>query len=221
MTLAEFNRRFRIVPTSLWNWPRDLSKAGPDEPLGDDCQTYARTVAAIEGVRFPRAIMVRCWSPQNLRKFPFVPRHAVMWIKGKGFIDSSRREYRKTPWPHIPAWPVGAPLVAFLLMLASPLLAQDSAFWQATGCTLVPIQGAAWVAELRCQNFLTEMTPPVVTADLHIDGLAVHLSLAQTFGREPDSFAVTPPDGFVAIPPVLVLDEEARGVVQIMEYLGF
>jgi hypothetical protein len=112
-------------------------------------------------------------------------------------------------------------LAAKIIVLALPAAAQDSAFWQQTGCTLVPVQGAAWVAELRCQNFLTDMTPPVVTADLHIDGLAVHLSLAQTFGREPDSFTVTPPDGFVAIPPVLVLDEEARGVVLIPPWLGF
>lgn len=118
MTLAEFNRRFRIVPTSLFNWPRDLSKAGPNEPLEDDCQSYGKTVKSIEGVKFPRAIMIRCWSRQNLRKFPFVPRHAVLWVKGKGFIDSTVREYRKTPWPHIPAWPVGAPAILALAWVA-------------------------------------------------------------------------------------------------------
>jgi hypothetical protein len=110
---------------------------------------------------------------------------------------------------------------ALVLAFSLPAAAQDSAFWQATGCVLVPVQGEAWVAELRCQNFLTDMTPPVVTADLHIDGLDVHLSLVQTYGREPDSFTVTPPDGFVAVPPVLVLDEDARGVVLIQEWLGF
>jgi hypothetical protein len=108
--LARFLTAFRIVPTSLFNLPRDVR----DDPRGD-CQDFARTVAAIEGVHFPRAIMVRCWSPQNLRKFPFVPRHAVLWVKGKGFIDSTVREYRKTPWPHIPAWPVGAPLVVVVV----------------------------------------------------------------------------------------------------------
>jgi hypothetical protein len=107
--LARFITAFKIAPTSLLDWPRDLSDH--PEPSGD-CQDFAKTVARIEGVKFPRAVMIRCWSPQNLRKFPFVPRHAVMWIKGKGFIDSTVREYRKWPWPHIPAWPVGAPLVA-------------------------------------------------------------------------------------------------------------
>ena len=107
------------------------------------------------------------------------------------------------------------------LALALPASAQDSAFWQATGCQLVPVTGEAWVAELRCANFLTNMTPADVSADLHIDGLTVHLALAQTFGRTPDSFTVTVPEGFVALPPVLVLDEEARGVIRVMEYLGF
>lgn len=106
-------------------------------------------------------------------------------------------------------------------LLALPASAQDAAFWGATGCQLVPVTGEAWVAELRCANFLTNMTPADVTADLHIDGLTVHLALAQTFGRTPDSFVVTVPDGFFADPPVLVLDEEARGVIRVSPWLGF
>ena len=56
---------------------------------------------------------------------------------------------------------------------------------------------------------------------MSIDGLTVHLDLAQTFGRTPDTFVVTVPDGFFADPPVLVLDEEARGVIRIAPWLGF
>lgn len=107
------------------------------------------------------------------------------------------------------------------LILAFPAHAQDSAFWSDTGCVLVSVTGEAWVAELRCSNFLTNMTPADVSADLHIDGLTVHLALAQTFGRTPDTFVATVPEGFFADPPVLVLDEEARGVIRVMEYLGF
>lgn len=107
------------------------------------------------------------------------------------------------------------------LALALPASAQDSAFWSATGCQLVPVTGEAWVAQLECQNFLTNMTPADVSADLHIDGLTVRLDLAQTYGRTPDSFAVTVPEGFVALPPVLVLDEETRGVIRIAPWLGF
>ena len=88
-----------------------------------------------------------------------------------------------------------------------PASAQDRAFWDATGCVLVPVTGEAWVAELRCRNELTAMVNPDVAADLRIDGLTVHLFLEQTVGKTPDSFTVTVPDGFVADPPVLVLDE--------------
>jgi hypothetical protein len=111
MTLGEFNRRFRIVPTSLLGRPRDLRNA--PKPQGD-CQDYAKTVKAIEGASFPRAIVWRCWSPINGK----IPRHAVLWVKGKGWIDSTERKWRKTPAPHKKAWPVGAPIVIGLAAAA-------------------------------------------------------------------------------------------------------
>jgi len=107
------------------------------------------------------------------------------------------------------------------LFLALPTSAQDSANWGGTGCQIVPIQGEAWVAEVRCRNELTSMTNPDVAADLRAGDLTVGLFVEQTLGRTPDSFAVFPPDGFVADPPVLVLDEGARGVVKVLPFLGF
>jgi hypothetical protein len=110
--LARFNRRFRIKPTGLLEWPRDLSKHV--DPFGD-CQDFAKTVKAILGVKFPKAIVWRCWSPQNGR----IPRHAVLWVKGKGYIDSTERKWRDTPAPHRKAWPVGTlPAVAALAFVA-------------------------------------------------------------------------------------------------------
>ena len=106
------------------------------------------------------------------------------------------------------------------LALTLPAAAQDSAWWETTGCQLVPVHGEAWVAEVICRNELTSMTSPDVSAALAIDGLTVQLAVAQTLGRTPDSFMVTPPDGFVAEPSVLVLDEGTVGVVVIREYLG-
>jgi hypothetical protein len=111
MTLAELNRRFRIVPTSLLGFPRDLSNS--TKPEGD-CQTYAKTVKAILGVKFPQAIVWRCRSPQN----GLLPRHAVLWVKGRGFIDSTRREFRDSPAPHRRAWPVGTPALVGLAVAA-------------------------------------------------------------------------------------------------------
>jgi hypothetical protein len=59
-------------------------------------------------------------------------------------------------------------LAVEIIVLALPASAQDSAFWGATGCVLVPVEGEAWVAQLECANFLTNMTPADVSADLHI-----------------------------------------------------
>jgi hypothetical protein len=106
-------------------------------------------------------------------------------------------------------------------MLAKPVNAQDRAFWDATGCSIAPVTGEAWVAEVWCINELTTMTGADVSADLRIDGLTVHLSIAQTPGRIPDTFTVTPPDGFVAEPADLVLGEELTGVVRVYPYVGF
>jgi len=112
MTLDQFNKRFKIVPTSLVGLPRDVSK---DEKPTGDCQTYAKSVKAIIGVKFPKAIVWRCWSPINRR----IPRHAVLWVKGKGWIDSTERKWRASPSPHRRAWPVGTvPLVAALAFVA-------------------------------------------------------------------------------------------------------
>jgi hypothetical protein len=111
MTLAEFNRRFRIVPTSLFGLPRDLSNAAKPE---GDCQSFAKTVKAILGVKFPQAIVWRCWSPVN----GVLPRHAVLYVKGHGWIDSTEREWRDSPAPHRRAWPVGTPALVGLAVAA-------------------------------------------------------------------------------------------------------
>lgn len=121
--LARFVVAFKIVPTSLIGLPRDLSD--DPEPRGD-CQDFAKTVARIEGVKFPRAIMIRCWSREG--KPRWMPRHAILWVKGKGFIDSTHREYRKTPWADgwlpFPAWPVGS-----LFVVAGVQIGEGMGWW--------------------------------------------------------------------------------------------
>lgn len=114
VTLSEFNIRFRIVPTSLFGLPRDLSKTQPGVPANGDCQDYARTVRKIMRVKPWEAIVWRCWSPVN----GALPRHAVIWVKGHGWIDSTRREWRDSPAPHKRAWPVGAPALVGLAVAA-------------------------------------------------------------------------------------------------------
>lgn len=107
--LARFNRRFRIVPTSLLGRARDLSHLRPG-PLVGDCQTYCRTVRSILGLKPWQGVRWRCWSKEGRPRW--VPRHAVLWVKGKGWIDSTHREFRPSPAPHRRLWPIGTPTAA-------------------------------------------------------------------------------------------------------------
>ena len=110
MTLDELNRRFKIVPTSLFTLPRDLTDTLPGMPVEGDCQDYAKSVKKILGLKPWQAVMIRCWSPINR----ILPRHAVLWVPGRGWIDSSNRQFRKSPLPNIPIWPVGTPAIVFV-----------------------------------------------------------------------------------------------------------
>lgn len=110
--LAKFNDEFVIVDTSLLNWPRD--KSDDEHPEGD-CQDYTKSVRKTIRAALGNWLVWRCWSPQNWKKFPYVPRHAVLWVRGKGWIDSTEREWRASPDPHTRAWPVGTPAILWLV----------------------------------------------------------------------------------------------------------
>ena len=112
------------------------------------------------------------------------------------------------------------PILASLL-IALPAHAGDSAFWSGTGCQLVPVDGKAWVAEVHCRNVLTPWMRQPVAAEMQAGGITVDLSLLQTYQDEPDVFTITPQDGFVAVPPVMSLAEDAEGVALVYQWLGF
>ena len=83
-----------------------------DRPVGD-CEDFARTVAQLyyggtteELVRQMQKGNVKfilCWSPSN----GWIPRHTIVWIRGKGYVDSTKRIFRPDPKPHKKAfrWP--------------------------------------------------------------------------------------------------------------------
>lgn len=110
--LAWFNKHYKIVDTDLLELPEDLSDFDENAVLQGDCQTYGKTVKNIVGAKFPRAIMFRCFSTTSNPKW--LPRHAVLWVKGMGWIDSSNRKWRNSPLPNCwPIWPVAFPIIAF------------------------------------------------------------------------------------------------------------
>lgn len=104
ITLEQFNKRFKIVPTSLLGRAQDLSDRPDDAKLEGDCRTYVRTVRNILKLKRWEYAQWRAWSK------PGIPRHAIMWVKGKGWIDSTTRQFRPTPAPCRRLWPIGTPV---------------------------------------------------------------------------------------------------------------
>lgn len=46
----------------------------------------------------------------------WVPRHTVLWYRGKGYIDSSHSTWREDPAPHKTIWPWPFPWVYFRIL---------------------------------------------------------------------------------------------------------
>jgi hypothetical protein len=111
MTTEAFCRAFRYRKGSILGLWRDVSRDA--EPTGD-CQTFCLSVLSLETGGKPwrhlltgRACIWRAQSPVN----KLFPRHAVLYLRGKGFIDSSDRYWRPSPKPHRPVYPAGLPVL--------------------------------------------------------------------------------------------------------------
>ena len=87
--------------------------------------------------------------------------------------------------------------------------------WGGSSATLNP--DATAFARVDCVNRMTSGTSPHLAFTLDMDGLTVGVTVEQGLGNAPDVYAVTVPDGFVAIPPSLTLDEDSAGVILIYE----
>jgi hypothetical protein len=118
MTTEAFCRAFRYRAGSIIALWKDVSR--DDEPSGV-CQDFALSVLSIETGGKPwrhiltgRAMIWRAKSPVNKT----LPRHAILWMKGKGFIDSTDRFWRDTPAPNRLRWPAGLPVILGLVLTA-------------------------------------------------------------------------------------------------------
>lgn len=113
MTTEQLARAFRYRKGSILSPWRDVSRDA--EPQGD-CQDLAFSVLCLEAggklrallaMLTLRAVIWRAWSPVN----GAIPRHAVLYLRGKGYIDSSDRYWRPSPKPHRPVYPAGLPVL--------------------------------------------------------------------------------------------------------------
>jgi hypothetical protein len=124
--ITAFARAFRYHGGSIFAPWRNVSRDA--KPTGD-CQDFAWSVLSLatdgkpwRAILTGRAMIWRAHSPVNR----VLPRHAVLWLNGKGWIDSTNREWRATPSPHRLRWPAGLPILALVACLfGAPAFAQE------------------------------------------------------------------------------------------------
>lgn len=91
--------------------------------------------------------------------------------------------------------------------------------WGGTTCVLAKVLHEPYIATVTCHNDLTGGTTyNTGTVDLH--GLSIGIDATMQPGRAPDEFTITPPEGFVAIPPQMTIGEFESGVTLIFSLAG-
>lgn len=104
--------------------------------------------------------------------------------------------------------------VLALTLCATPAIASDTCGWGRPGTTASIAPHATAAAQVIIQNrlsFRDHGRPCNVT----LNGLTVQVTYDPGPHREPDTFTVTPPEGYFAIPDWLVIDDDAGAVVLI------
>ena len=110
---------------------------------------------------------------------------------------------------------------ALILALAAPAQAQTIAAWGNGGHVLIePGAGGAHVATVTLHNRLTWADANPVQVALYLHGIAVEVIITHMPGDIPDVLQVIPPDGFIAIPKRVAVDENDAGSVMIYRIDG-
>ena len=112
-------------------------------------------------------------------------------------------------------------LAALIALWAAPVFASDT--WMSSyrsGLTIVPTEQDGCVAEIQIYNRMTdnksEARGTVSLDDLEV-GVFYELNV-NSLGSERYSF--TPPDGYIAVPQEIVVQDETDGSVLICPWLG-
>lgn len=97
--------------------------------------------------------------------------------------------------------------------LAGAAFAEPSHDWGGSSATLSHGTGDA-VAEVECVNRITS-GPSLLSFTLTLDGFEVAVIVEQGDGDIPDRYTVTPPPGYVAIPPSVTVAEHDSATILI------
>ena len=110
------------------------------------------------------------------------------------------------------------------LLLALPASAQDTHTWGSSfypsTIQLQPTTTPGAVAQVSFDN-KTVHRDERVTFDLTMGDLTVTVEALVGRGLTPDTFTVTPPDGFIAVPESLDVAEDDVGVILVVPFLGY
>lgn len=105
-------------------------------------------------------------------------------------------------------------------LLASPAMAESPAkHWGGSSAILTPGEGHA-VARVLCINRLTSGHGMALTFDLALGGFSVAVRVDHGAGDIPDRYTVTPPPGYIAVPPYVDVGEHDEAVIMIFSVEG-
>jgi hypothetical protein len=103
--------------------------------------------------------------------------------------------------------------------MSSLLAIAATIFWGATGATIVAEQETGHVATVYCKNELT-YGPSTDEGQIAINGLTVTVKVTHMPGDKPDIFDILVPEGYVAVPPSISVNEETTEEIRIFEIGG-
>jgi hypothetical protein len=96
---------------------------------------------------------------------------------------------------------------AIFALIAAPAFASDIHHWGGSYAQLVPADNGPHVASVICHNELTMDSPMQFGFALTLGQLTVQVEIEHGNGDIPDLYRVTPPEGFIAIPPAIFVNE--------------
>lgn len=99
-------------------------------------------------------------------------------------------------------------------MTAGLARGETSRDWGGSSATLKHGEGDA-IALVECVSRLTARGASVLTFDLSLNGLIVTVMVDQGNGDVPDTYHVTPPSGYVAVPPSVSVEENDSATILI------
>ncbi len=112
-------------------------------------------------------------------------------------------------------------LIAAALLLTTPAFAAPSYNWGGSSATLVMGPGVP-VATVICHNEMTGgQGGQGEDFTLSVGAFEVQVSVWQEWGDVPDRYTVTPPEGYVAVPQFIDVDENGTAEIQIYSMEGF